>query len=133
MHAKHECEIFGCPRIGETYRITGSHVEKYLKREKQYIVLESHVHDPAGRLLLKQRSTHIRALKPGVAKSTPGPAADAAAVPPAEVGCAEAPADLRPGVEMRPLTKTLNQDHPTVFAGTGWPNLHNAPEIAKGA
>src|SRR5690606_5504296 len=33
MHTKHECYFFGCPRVGDTYTITGRHTEKYIKRE----------------------------------------------------------------------------------------------------
>jgi acyl dehydratase len=133
MHTKHECEIFACPQIGQRVRVTGRHVDKFLKREKQYIVLESEVHDADGRLLLRQRSTHIRGLRAGVAKATA--AASTGPVGPTLLGegIAESAADLRPGVQLRPLTKLLTQEQLTVFAGTDWPNIHNDVEVARAA
>jgi acyl dehydratase len=119
MHAKHALEIHGCPRLDETYRVTGRHVEKFLKREKQYIVLESEVHDAAGALLLRQRSTHIRALQPGVAKAAVPVAARAAAA--------------TPGATLRPVARRFSQEQLTVFAGTGWANIHTDPAIAHAA
>lgn len=132
MHAKHECELHSCPKVGETYSITGRHIEKYLKREKQYIVLESEVRGASGELVLKQRSTHIRALKPGVAKAPSQAVADEpkGVAPPVYVQDLK---DLEPGMMLRSLKKVFAQEHLTVFAGTSWPNIHNDPSIARSA
>jgi len=131
MHTKHECYFFGCPTVGDTYTITGRHTEKYIKREKQYVVLESDVHDAAGKLLFRQRSTHIRALKPGVAKTAEPAAPGAGAEVEPERAVALTREQVATGVDLRPLTKRFAQEHLTVFAGTSWNNIHNDPELAK--
>lgn len=136
MHTKHACEIHGCAAIGERVRITGEHVEKFIKREKQYIVLESTVRGADGRTLLVQRSTHIRGLKPGVAKAA-GPEAQsdegAHPAPPPGAGFVAPGAPLAAGMTLQPITKKLSQEQLTVFAGTDWPNIHNAREVARAA
>lgn len=134
MHVKHEVWIDACPVVGQRVRITGRHVEKYLKREKQYVVLESEVRTDVGGPVLRQRSTHIRALRPGVAKE-PQPTAHDRPEGPTMLGVAVADtaADLAPGVQLRPLTKLPEQEHLTVFAGTEWRNIHNDPEVARAA
>lgn len=128
MHAKHALELHACPRLGETVTITGRHAEKFLKRGKQYVVLESEVRDAAGAPVLRQRSTHIRALEPGVAR-----AAEPAPPPPPPVGIATCAAEIRPGVALPPLRRRFTQEMLTVFAGCGWANIHNDPAIARGA
>ncbi|MGV3652516.1 MAG: MaoC family dehydratase [Devosia sp.] len=130
MHVKHECFFHSCPVVGSTYVVTGRHTEKFIKRDKQYIVLESDVSDRDGRLLMRQRSTHIRALKPGVAKSV----APADAAPPLREGPVAANADEAvEGALLKPVEKRLTQEHLTVFAGTSWNNIHNDPAIARQA
>jgi len=131
MHAKHECFFFGCPEVGKTYTISGRHTEKYIKREKQYIVLESEVRDMAGALLFRQRSTHIRGLRPGVAKATPKSSGQPIKEPEGPV--ARNKNEVRPGVLLAPLHKRFSQEHLTVFAGASWRNIHNDPEIAADA
>ncbi len=128
MHAKHALEIHACPRLGETVTVTGRHAEKFMKRGKQYVVLESEVRDAAGALVLRQRSTHIRALEPGVTKA----AAPAPALLPS-VEIATCAAEIRPGVALPPLRRRFTQEMLTVFAGCGWANIHNDPAIARGA
>jgi acyl dehydratase len=131
MHAKHALEIHACPEIGETVTVTGRHAEKFLKRGKQYIVLESEVHAANGALLLRQRSTHIRALEPGVAR-TAGPA-PAPQAPQAPIGIATGVTEIRPGVALPTLRRRFTQEMLTVFAGCGWSNIHNDPAIARKA
>ncbi|MFC0531476.1 MaoC family dehydratase [Phytohabitans kaempferiae] len=133
MHTKHECEIFASPTIGQVVRITGRHVAKFVKREKQYIVLESWIHDEAGHPLLRQLSTHIRALRPGVARETPRAVNGPTGPTPLGTPVAEDATRLRPGDQLRPLTKRITQEQLTVFAGTEWPNIHNDPAVAAAA
>ncbi len=128
MHAKHALEIHACPRLGETVTVTGRHVEKFLKRGKQYIVLESEVRAADGSQVLLQRSTHIRALEPGVVKvPEPAPA------PPAPIGIATTAAEVRAGVALPTIRRRFTQEMLTVFAGCGWDNIHNDPGIARAA
>lgn len=134
MHTKHECFFFGCPEVGKSYSISGRHTEKYLKREKQYIVLQSEVHDAEGQLLFRQRSTHIRALKPGVAKALPALAREGEdKTPEPALPIANKRSDIASGVLLCPLHKRFTQEHLTVFAGTSWDNIHNDPQIAIAA
>ncbi len=132
LHAKHECELFGCPRLGQKITLTGRHIDKYIKREKQYIILEAEAVDEEGKLLLRQRSTHLRGLKPGVAKTEQSSAA-AVEVPTilgeplVEVAAREVPV----GAQLKPMVKVMTQEQMTVFAGTEWRNIHNDPDVAR--
>lgn len=135
MHAKHECEIFDCPRLGQKVVLTGCHVDKYIKREKQYIILESEAADKNGKLLLRQRSTHLRGLKQGMAKAEASPAVVAAEVPTltgdplVEVASRDVPV----GAQLKPIEKVMTQEQMTVFAGTEWKNIHNDLDAARQA
>jgi acyl dehydratase len=135
MHTKHRCVIHDCPRVGERVRITGRHTDKYVKRDKQTIVLASEVRGEDGRTLLSQASTHIRALRPGVAKPVPAasalPASPAAAVASAPVAV-DARA-LRPGELLPPLVKQPTPEQLAVFAGMEWRNIHNDRDVAHAA
>lgn len=128
MHTKHACQIHACAAIGERVTVTGEHVEKFMKRDKQYIVLESRVHGADGRPLLVQRSTHLRGLKPGVAK-TDGPAP----MPLPLVDGTKPGEPVVQGAALQSLTKRLSHEQLTVFAGSDWPNIHNSREVARTA
>ncbi|MGE5618609.1 MAG: MaoC family dehydratase [Sphingomonadaceae bacterium] len=134
LHAKHECEFLSSPRLGQRVIITGSHIDKYIKRDKQYIILESLVRDEAGNLILRQRSTHLRGLKPGVAKAeqSQGAVAEVPTMvgsPVVEVG----DRDLAVGAQLKPIRKVMTQEQMTVFAGTEWKNIHTDPDVARAA
>jgi acyl dehydratase len=133
MHTKHACRIHDCPRIGELVRISGMHTDKYIKRDKQYIVLESTVTGEDGRMLLVQRSTHIRGLKPGMAKSV-RPTAESSPAPTPRPTVVVAPgAPLAVGDGLQLLHKRLDVEQLAVFAGLDWPNIHNSREVARAA
>jgi len=132
LHAKHECKLYGCPHLGEQVVLTGRHVEKYLKRDKQYIILESEARRKDGTLLLRQRSTHLRGLKPGVARveaaaAAPPPVPSIVGVPVVEVGVSS----VTVGTQLQPIVKTMTQEQFTVFAGTDWKNIHNDLDVAR--
>lgn len=134
LHAKHECEFFSCPRLGQRVIITGSHIDKYVKRDKQYIILESEVRDEEGSLLLRQRSAHLRGLKPGVAKAEQAPVTVAEV--PTIVGSPiveGATREVAVGAQLKPIVKVMTQEQMTVYAGTDWKNIHTDLEVAQKA
>ncbi len=128
MHTKHSCQIHACAAIGERVTVTGEHVDKFVKHEKQYIVLESRVNGADGRLLLVQRSTHLRGLKPGVKKIVaPSPM-------PLPIEGGTKPGDtVVQGAALQSLSKRLSHEQLTVFAGSDWLNIHNSREVARTA
>lgn len=130
MHTKHACEIHRCPVVGERVRVTGRHVDKFLKRDRQTIVLASEVLGEDGAPIMTQRSTHIRALKPGVAKAAPPPSS------PELPGAGDVVVDrggLRPGAWLSPLAKSATREQLVAFAGMEWPNIHTDESIARAA
>lgn len=130
MHTKHACEVYRCATIGERVCITGRHVDKFVKRDKQTIVLASEVHGEGGDLILSQRSTHIRALQPGVAKrvETRG-----TAELPRKEDVASDLQSLQVGSWLPPLAKVASREQLIAFAGVEWPNIHTDESIARAA
>lgn len=135
MHTKHRCVIHDCPRLGERVRITGQHVDKYLRRDRQTIVLGSEVRGEDGRLVLSQTSTHIRALKPGVAKRVEPPSAvpDTPPSPPPSPVASGRAQPLAHGQLLPPLLKQPTPEQLAVFAGLEWRNIHNDVDVARTA
>lgn len=135
LHTKNEAELFASPRLGQRIVITGRHADKYIKREKQYVVLEAEAKDEHGSIILRHRSTHLRGLRQGVAKTAaPAPVATGSAPtiagsPMVEVASADTPV----GAQLRPIAKYLTQEQMTVFAGTQGRNIHNDLETARAA
>ncbi|MDP3936937.1 MAG: MaoC family dehydratase [Deltaproteobacteria bacterium] len=56
LHAKQEWEIFRPIALGETARTRCTVVDRYIKRDRDYIVNESHVIDGQGRLSCRGRT-----------------------------------------------------------------------------
>lgn len=56
LHAKQEWELFHPMRVGERVRTRSTVVERYLKRNREYVVNEVLITDPAGRWLQRSRT-----------------------------------------------------------------------------
>ncbi len=56
LHAKQEFESFGVARVGERVRTRALVVERYRKRNRDYVVCETHVSSESGALLLRGRT-----------------------------------------------------------------------------
>lgn len=61
IHAKHEYEFLGAVRAGQTLTTTGCVVDKYVKRERKYVVCDSLTVDETGRPVVRCRYTQILA------------------------------------------------------------------------
>jgi len=61
IHAKHEYEFLGAVRAGQTLTTTGQVVEKYIRRERKYVVCDSLTVDEGGRPIVRCRFTQILA------------------------------------------------------------------------
>ena len=63
LHARQEWDVFAPVAVGETLRTRGAIVERYLKRDREYVVNEAMVFNAAGRLVSRSR-THQSFLIP---------------------------------------------------------------------
>jgi acyl dehydratase len=56
LHAKQEWELFYPARVGDTVRTRSTVVERYVKRNREYVVNEVLMTDPGGRWLQRSRT-----------------------------------------------------------------------------
>ena len=54
-----EMESFGEIRAGKTVKVSGTIVDKYVKKDREYIVYEAVGRDEAGAVLFRTRRTHV--------------------------------------------------------------------------
>lgn len=59
LHAKQESQFTGPAMLGERMKVTGSVADKYVRRGREYIVLESVCVDEGGRQISHHRSTLV--------------------------------------------------------------------------
>ena len=60
VNAGNEVEFFNPPIPGKTVRVTGRVADKYLRRDKPYLVIEATAVDEDGRLLEKLRTYQMK-------------------------------------------------------------------------
>jgi len=60
VNAGNEVEFFNPPIPGKTVRVTGRVADKYLRRDKPYMVIEATAVDEDGRLLEKMRTYQMK-------------------------------------------------------------------------
>ena len=60
VNAGNEVEFFNPPIPGKTIRVTGRVTDKYLRRDKPYMVIEATAVDEDGRLLEKLRTYQMK-------------------------------------------------------------------------
>lgn len=60
VNAGNEVEFFNPPIPGKTIRVTGRVADKYLRRDKPYMVIEATAIDEDGRLLEKLRTYQMK-------------------------------------------------------------------------
>ncbi len=60
VNAGNEVEFFNPPIPGKTVRVTGRVADKYLRRDKPYMVIEATAVDEDGRLLEKLRTYQMK-------------------------------------------------------------------------
>ncbi len=57
IHAKHEYEFLGLVRAGQTLTTSGTIAEKYIRRERRYVVCDALTVDETGRPIVRCRYT----------------------------------------------------------------------------
>jgi hypothetical protein len=57
VNARHETRYHRPPEVGERVRITGRLVDRYVKRDRPFIVIETISRDAAGEALVESRTT----------------------------------------------------------------------------
>ena len=65
LHTQEELWFASPARLDERVTLTGRYVDKYVKRDQGYVVLEGEVRGSDGRLLLRRRGVEIMRTQPG--------------------------------------------------------------------
>ncbi len=142
LHQKEEIWFDSPVRLGERVILTGSFTDKYVKRDKGYIVTDAEARSmDDGRLLVRHRCIEIARVDPDV-KLGGGSGERSAA---ARYVNGEWPADRQVeervtratavGTPFVGAAKTVHQDQMSVFSNVqaGWRNIHTDVEVAHKA
>jgi acyl dehydratase len=142
LHQKEEIWLHAPVAVGESVVLTGSFVDKYVKRDKGYVVTDAEARSQRdGRLLVRHRSIEIARVDPDVAlgggSAAPTEAARrATAVFPADrEPVARAAPGLPVGTPVVGPVKRVHQDQMSVFSNVQafWRNIHTDVEVARKA
>ena len=57
INARHEAWYSGIPPIGDTLTVTGMVLSKYIRKDRQFIVVETRTHDALGNEVVKAHTT----------------------------------------------------------------------------
>ena len=134
LHQKEEVIHYKPVPVGAKLTLTGTYVDKYMRRGKGYTVLESVARDEAGDIVVLQRSTEVMRIPEGVKVGT-GTAEPERRVNPRALPAARAAtisADTAIGTALRPMIKQVRQAQMSVFTGAEFhkqgihTNLENA-------
>jgi acyl dehydratase len=123
LHARQEWEIFHPMRVGETVRTRSTVVERYRKRNRDYVVDEVVIADASGRWLQRSR-THQSFL---VQDDRSGFAVDRERE---KRGDRKFAIGEGPGPDLEPLSRTIDQAMCDAFSGPHR-NYHNDRELAQ--
>jgi acyl dehydratase len=137
LHADEELWFNEPVFVGERVTIRGRYVDKYVKRGKGYVVLESEARGEDGRLLARHRGVEVMEITPGTevgrrSAEIAGPRVTGETQP-GRRPVARARAGLPVGTPVRPLTKEIAQDQASVYAYCGifQRNIHNDLDVAR--
>lgn len=123
LHARQEWEFFHPMRVGESVRTRSTVVERYRKRDRDYVVNEVLVTDPAGRWLQRSR-THQSFLAEDGRGS--GFAVDRDREKRSDRNFRVGEGD---GPDLEPIERAITQEMCDAFSGPGR-NYHNDREMA---
>jgi acyl dehydratase len=139
LHTHEEVWFHNPVFVGETVSLQARYVDKYVRRDKGYVVTEAEARGQDGRLLLRRRGTEILRVQPGSvvgrhtdevkSRRVSGDYDRTLAFAP------RARADLPIGAPVAPLTKQLHQDQVSIFSRIDqfFLNIHTDLESARGA
>jgi len=142
LHQKEEIWFSSAVHLDEPVILTGSFVDKYVKRDKGYIVTDAEARSRVdGRLLVRHRSIEIARVDPDVnlGGGSSVPAGDARRVegvfPDDREPVARARADLPVGTPVIGPAKRVHQDQMSVFSNVQafWRNIHTDLDVARKA
>jgi acyl dehydratase len=142
VHQKEEIWLHSPVHIDEPIVCTGAFVDRYVKRDKGYIVTNAEARSRRdGRLLVRHRSTEIARIDPNVqfgsGSAPPAEAARRAAAvfPTDREPVARATPDMPVGTPVLGPVKHLHQDQMSVFSNVQsfWHNIHNDRDVARAA
>jgi acyl dehydratase len=123
LHARQEWELFHPMRVGERVRTRSTVVERYRKRDRDYVVNEVVISDASGRWLQRSR-THQSFL---VETERQGYAVDREREKRSDRSFAVGEGG---GAELEPLSKTISLAMCDAFSGPQ-KNYHNDRELAR--
>lgn len=140
VHLKEDIAFHAPVPFGETITLSGHFTDKFVRKGRPSVVLESEARDEAGRLLVSQRSVEIVPSREPAAESEPT-AYDGLSSRrvsgewPAGALEAVKAADAAAGSTLPVLVKHIHQDQMSMFVGANdnWRNIHTDPEIARQA
>ncbi|WP_029620316.1 MaoC family dehydratase [Pseudorhizobium marinum] len=137
LHQKEEVIHYKAVPVGTKLTLTGTYVDKYMKRGKGYTVLESIARDEQGDIVILQRSTEVMRIPQGVKVGT-GLAEPDRRVTPRELAGERADsisATTPVGTALRAVTKQVRQAQMSVFTGAEFhkQGIHTNLEIARKA
>lgn len=137
LHQKEEVIHYKPVPVGATLTLTGTYVDKYMKRGKGYTVLESIARDEQGDVVILQRSTEVMRIPDDVKVGT-GTAEPERRIRPRALPAERADriaADTPVGTALRPLTKQVRQAQMSVFTGVEFhkQGIHTNLGIARKA
>lgn len=139
LHTQEELWFDSPVFVGERVTVTGQYVDKYVKREQGYVVMESRAVGRDGRSLLRHRGMEIMRTQPGdvvgrrevevpTRRVTGEYRTDLPEVERAAIGLPERSA-------LTPLVKHIRQEQMSVFSGVGdhQRSIHANLDVAQAA
>lgn len=141
LHQKEEIWLGSPARLGDRVVLTGRFVDKYVKREKGYIVTDAEARSVVdGRLLVRHRSTEIAHIEPGTqlgtTSSAPGSERRVEGIwPTGVVPIEQLHRDAEPGTPVIGPRKHVMQAQMSVFSNVQafWRSIHTDLEAAHRA
>ncbi len=132
LHAKQEWELFHPMFVGETVRTRSTVVDRYTKRNREYIVNEVLITDPAGRWLQRSRTHQSFLIENYTSPSAAGGESGGFVVDKAREKQSERKFVIGEGdgPELEPLEKTITVPMCQAFSGPH-KNYHTDREMAQ--
>lgn len=137
LHQKEEVIHYKPVPVGARLILTGTYIDKYMKRGKGYTVLESVARDDEGDIVILQRSTEVMRIPENVKVGTGSAEPDRRVSPRDLTGerIGRIQADTPVGAALRPMTKQVRQAQMSVFTGIEFhkQGIHTNLDIARKA
>jgi acyl dehydratase len=117
VHAGQQLEVLALPRIGDTLTVTGTALERFVKRGRRYVVTGTQTANADGEVIARGRTTGVIVYSEG-----------------SEQAERSAPALEEPVLEtLGPLTRTMTLEAMRLYEPPGEENIHTSHERAVAA